>query len=522
MIKNIGYLNSNFLTQAKKLFLYLAIFLLAFGIRVLFINSNPTPQVDEAASFFISTPNKKDPEGELFKTSENYYKLNLKQPTYKGKDLNNLLFQPEHTIEGLFNDLSSIRLQKLDRPHPSLYYTFARIWNHNLGEFHKDIYLQHLRSLNLVFFIFSFFYMYKLLSLIKKDDIFISTGLIFAFLNVGTIVNCALAREYALQETLFIVTTYIGIKLLKQINENKTISIKQSILYSIGFSLFLVSGYFAFIYFALLFILFFTKIIFNKSKHNLIIITLTLLTTFIMTIVLCPNYFDFKTENCHYSTILSHFMNIASYNNNFLNESFIYLIKYLFYPVLVSLITFCTFFNIYASAEKNELNIPNPKQNLYTILFIVFAWVIIAMNLAPYQSLRFISPALPVLAIIYPLIMNQRKKISKILLVLIFLTITFKTITSPNWLDNDRIRYTPNLSDKIYPIVLVEPNYFTMTYSFFNIPPNTVVHITKEIPQQTYKLKRYKLVCASSSLPDLKPLCTKIFFNVYIHFIFNK
>ena len=83
--------------------------------------------------------------------------------------------------------------------------------------------------------------MYKLLSLIHNRALFISIGLCFAFFNVGSITLVALGREYALQEALFILSTYLLLKFYKKLEIKTRVSVKEIFVFALGFSLFLFS-----------------------------------------------------------------------------------------------------------------------------------------------------------------------------------------------------------------------------------------------------------------------------------------
>ena len=511
MNANLEEFYKNGLTWIKSYFWILLVFLLAFLFRFFLIESNPHIQVDEPATFYISAPSVESKSQDFLKKDWDKFSIE-KQRNYSGQELNNLLFKPESSIKSMVEDLKLTRLQKMDRQHPSLYYSLVRIWNNYLGDFDKDKYLLHARMLNLIFFCFSFFFMYRLLALIKNDKIFITIALIFAFLNVGSISLSALAREYALQETFFILTTYYTLFLYKKIDIGERISLKTSVLCSLSFALFLVSSYFSVVYYAILFLILFAKSIVKKSKKHINLLVLIILVSAIFTLILCPNYFDFKTNNEHYNSVSSAFSLLAFLSSSVpLVQAFKYLLVNLIYPPVLYFVFFFIFLSRFQMIDMKRDSSDEQKNIITFLLIIVGFWFAIVLFLTPYKCLRFFAAGISVFSLLFSLMTFNFKLYIKTLLAIIFIMFTLVTYTTGTWYDTyDRSVIYQEETTNSLPSVVLNPTYFFLDYAFLSLNENNIVRFEDKNLLKNLPIKGlYKLVCDKNTKPNSKvtPMC---------------
>ena len=511
-------LYNNGLVWIKSFFGILLVFLLAFLFRYFLIVANPYIQTDEPSTFYISSPSVVSESSAFFKKDWGNFNIE-KQRFYSGAEFNNLLFKPDSSIKSMLEDLRLTRLQTMDRQHPSLYFSLVRIWDNYLGDFDKDKYLIHARKLNLVFFCLSFFFLYKLLALIKDDKNFITLALVFAFFNVGSISLAVLAREYALQEAFFILVTYFALILFKKIDSNEKITIKTTILGALAFALFLDSGYFSVVYFVMLGTLLLIKSALKNPRAILNLIIMFLL-SIIFTWVLCPNYFDFKTNNEHYSSVASAFSVIGFFvDTKVLETSFIYLLKNLLYPFilyLVSLIVLLSRFDLIVLEES----FTKKEKNVVSCLVLLAAfWIFGVLFLTPYKCLRYFAAGIPIFSLIILLMFSQIKLYMRRILAVAFVMFTLITYTTGVWYDTyDRSVIYQEETTNSLPSVVINPTFFFLDYAFLSLNENNTVRFEGKNNLNSLPIKGlYKLVCDENTRPKTKATPKNIWnMRVYI------
>lgn len=441
----------------KRIFIYVLIFVSAMLLRYFLIQSCPLIQVDEPSSFYVTTPSNSDKNASFSKKSWCRFEFE-KDKEFPIIELQNLLFSVKPGLDSLISDLKIIRTQSIDRQHPCLYYYLLRIWDSSLNDFDYTLFLNHARSLNLIFFIFSFFFLYKLLSLIKNDRVFISTGLIFTFFSLGTLNLTVMAREYELQMLFFIIVSYIFCLIYKSINENRMIQNYKIPIYGISFGLFLLSGYFSTIYaFFVIFTLFVISIV-KRNKINLLKLLLIIIFALTTVLVLCPDYFIFSKGNEHYKTIADTILSPFGADNikALFNALKYYLPKYLFYlPVLCIIFAFLIFDCFINKNWRKTF-----KSENYVLILILFSliWVFLTMFLTPHKASRFILPSIPVLSLVLTILTCKiETKILRYFIILCFVGISIFHCIKQSYYDvYDRSDFFMNTKDTSFPIVINE------------------------------------------------------------------
>ncbi len=501
----------------------LLVFVVAFLFRFLLIQANPCIQVDEPATFYVSTPTVVSNDNDFFKIDWSNFNIK-KQKDYSGLKVNNLLFKPDASFESMIKDIKQIRQQALDRQHPSLYYCVVRIWNNNLGDFDKDKYLIHARMLNLLFFSFSFFFMFKLLSLIKDDKSFIALALVFCFLNIGSISLAALAREYALQETFFILVAYLALFLYKKIDSLERISVKTTLLTSLSFALFLTAGYFSVVFLILILVLLFIKAATKKTKM-IISLALIVLISVLFTLIICPNYLDFKTSNEHFNSVIASLSFSGIINSEVLECFLKYLLKNLFYPfilyfiALIFLLYSINIINLESFLTKKE------KKQICCLVIIVGFWILGVLFLTPYKCLRFFAAGLPIFSMIILLMVSGFRPYLRVILAITFILFTLRSYTTGQWYDTyDRTTTYQEDTLKSLPSVVVNPTYFFFNYTFLNLNKDTNIRFEDESNLKNLQIKGlYKLICNNNTTkPKAKGLSSpKKIWDMQMYLILN-
>ena len=364
-----------FIEFMKKFYIYILIFIVGLGFRAYALSTQPALHIDEPCSFAgTSTSNELD-KGVRFKRKWDDFNLTYGKE-YKAGDIRKTLFIGEKTVPSVLKDLNTLREDNFDRQHPTLYYSVLRIWNLGLGDFDFHKYIDYARSLNILFYVISFFFMFRLLSLIKDDKKFISLGLFFTAVNGGSIMLCTMAREYSLMEMLYIITTFIAFDISRKIIDNKNISTKMLFIYPIGLSLFLLSGYYAIVYAGIIIFLLILLSIYYKRWENLIKILNILMITIIYTTLLYPDYFNFSCNNEHYDSVKGNFFNTLRMDIELKLESFTdHLNRYLygkFFAVIIYIVSLNFIIPDLKICEDKNFN----KKELSTLAVIILCTMI--------------------------------------------------------------------------------------------------------------------------------------------------
>ena len=434
----------------KNFFVIILIFLCTLAIRIYAIEHKIASHCDETFTYYSSTPANISPDGEeYFKKTFNQFYIEYGKE-YNIKELKQSLFGAGRSLSSITNDLKTLRNNNIERQHTNLYYSIIRIWNAGIDGTDYHTLTRHSAYLNLIFFVFSFFFMYKLLSLIKDDKKFISLGLFFAFISTGSISNTLLIREYELMGLFFIIAVYVSLKIVK----TSKITKKNFILYPISYSLFLLSGYYALIFEGLL--LFFITMYFLLKKEFLNILKMLVIIcfTYLFTILIYPSYFDFRTNNEHYGTVIN---SLFDFNSSIRDILFYYplmdITDYLFYKsLIVILLLVGIILIIYRLIKKKSLLTENKftKQDLITIWLIlisIFIWDIIVALTIPFKVIRYFLPSIPILSLLLVIITYRLKWDFKSFLLPIVIIVYLGSAFIPLFDKQMKIPYTGRITN---------------------------------------------------------------------------
>ncbi|MBR2524941.1 hypothetical protein IKE67_00595 [bacterium] len=275
--------------------------------------------------------------------------------------------------------------------------------------------------------------MFKLLSLIKKDDNFIILGLLFGFVCIGSTLTMLLMRPYALQECLFIIVNYTLILLWKKIKNNEKLNIKDICLYSLVFSLFLQTGYFTLIYAGIVFVFTIIALILYKKSYYLKNFLLISSLAIIFTWICYPGYFDFHTDNEHIETV-SKAANSFNWTvlKNTAGNLLEYLKAFIIYPVIfIPLLILFIYGKLVPSVRKFLFDdrILAKEQLCICLSIISFCimWAIISCYIAPYPTFRYIAAASVFFALLSAMLSYNFKRYIQILILIVYFICSINT-----------------------------------------------------------------------------------------------
>ena len=259
------------------------LFAVLFFVRANNINIKNQLHSDEVFSLMLSTCN-------------GYYHEPIPDGTYTGEELKRMItVDDEGGVKGAFSDIARLWKNNGDAPHASLYYMVLRMALIGFDEFGVHEFAWRGGGLNLLFFVLSFFLMYKLLRrLFGGNTLLVLAGLAMAFGNWMSIRNTLLIREYQMAETGIILLTLIGVSFVQSVRAGKTVDHRKlCVSLSLAIAYVISLGYFNAIY-----VLFFgcgVMAACHKYKRNDYIWMLLLsgAAAIIVALILYPGFFNF-------------------------------------------------------------------------------------------------------------------------------------------------------------------------------------------------------------------------------------
>ena len=483
----------------------LIIFAIALTLRIYAICHKTSDLFDITSSFGCSTPNNLFRDEQEFK----YYwsEIDFKSgENYTAEELKKALFENKTDLKSIIEDLITLHVTTIDTQHPNLYYTLFRIWNIGLDYSTPKSMMVRGCCFNLIFFSLSFFFMFKLLSLIWKDKRFILLGLFFAFVSTGSISNTLLVRSYQMFEAFTVLMLYLFLKAYDKINNKDfKFSVKDYFKYPLGFSLVLLTHYYSMILFFILNVIILGKCIIVKNIRFLKSFCIMTALTVLAVLLFCPLYFDnflviehfdgvyklFKLKelfNYAYTLKLFEWWGISIFNN------------YLFYIVLF----------VFAIIKRSVLNLENFKTfelKRFGLIFLpVLIFNYILMVISPFyepSSIRYVIESFPVISILLTLATYCFREVFIYFFILLTLSTTFISLKTNLSMKNSPYKnlgvvnyyqdfsyydvspYIYNDKNEIIPVVILNRNWEYPNYIFY-LPNNAIVRIEDFLNVEEY------------------------------------
>lgn len=465
----------------------IAIFLFAFFIRIFYITEKAGIHIDEGLTHVVASFN----EYQWEKPFE-------KGKVYTGKELKNLTFKNNTNLKEALKDVKKLRKNNgTDTSHPTLYNSIYLLWMQGENPISMKNFIYKGCGLNLLFFIFSFFLMYKILQKLFPDNFVIIPGLAFAYFNTGSISNTLFMKPYQLQEMAFVTLTYIFIYNFQKLSSKESIiNKKNGIFIALSIALTMLTGYFALLYLTILGLILISLCLKNKQFKNILFLISSFIGALILVFAFYPGFLNGLTSvraNDVTGNILSANFYSIIYSTIFY---FSITISYLMYtPLLIML--------VYGLWQKKI------KYNKLSLLLIIVGIIYsaIVMYIAPFKVLRYIVPIFPVISLILPTIINGTEGFSKkllsvttILLLIIYAVFPFSTVDYTNYSPYNYFRSKiENINDTEYekfkfiqkpelPVVIVNnPEYSCYMNLIFNMPDNQkyeIFDVTDKIPDK--------------------------------------
>lgn len=368
------------------------VFILTLLLRINYANQKVGFHIDEVLSINISH------------RSEYLWTVPLPlDKFYSGKELKTMVLFNDNSLKDALYDIKGMHKYSQDKPHTNLYYTFLRLSFIGADNTNAENIVWQGVSLNLVFFILSFFIMYKILNILFIDKTLIPFGLFVAFANTGSISNTLFIRPYQMQECFFLLLTYIFIILYKDIENKRLISVKNFFITSLTIALTLLTGYLAPIYIGLLLTILIIYSIKTKQYKNIYFLIGITITSLLFAVIGYLSYF--KAFNCYISKKAINDVTNFVFNLRLTIKGYIEaLTPYLFYLPCLCILAIAKADQIFNKVDKSSL-----KLSKY-LLLVSFTATFLIMLFVPFKILRYVMSLFPILSITYPYCIDNLKR----------------------------------------------------------------------------------------------------------------
>ena len=497
----------------KENWIYLVIFVILLVLRIIAIDTKTSFFFDDVASFNASTPNNTFTQGVKYKYSWADIRFEHGK-NYKAYEVKKLLFESKPNLKSICKDLATLHSETLDRQHPNLYYSILRVWSSGVDYSDANALKWRGCSLNLIFFAFSFFFMFKLLNLIKPEKKFIALGLFFAFVSTGAISNTLLIRPYPLMEVFFTFALYYLVVMYKAAGQNINFTKKQIILYSLGICGFLLINYYSMLLLALIFIAISCRCFQTDDIKTLKTMTLTYGLAIVLTLLFCPLYLE-NFKNIEHmpetkdAATLSNFLDFHWYGLYL----FEILSKFVFYNIVMYIILFAM--AIVGIPVFNDKKFSKEETKYFALICMgSFLWAYLICTICPfheYPASRYVIACVPIFGLLLGMI-NYRLRIQYLVISIIITLIAsfvparfditafnskyknFGVISFFKDFEYFNINKDVNRKDgSKRPVVIANRNWIWPNY-IVNLDNDTIIRFEDNVPPKNYVFKDYVLI----------------------------
>ncbi|GHU10985.1 hypothetical protein FACS189449_01520 [Alphaproteobacteria bacterium] len=380
---------------SSKYFVLLAL-ILSIGARLYWIPQKAGLYLDESLSIILSE----------CKNPWAFTKLFDENKMYTGEEIRNIAWGTSSSFSDALSDVKQLHIDVNDSPHTNLYYSILRLCLTGTDCSLRDV-INRGCYLNMFFWLFSFFFLYKLLKRLFDDDLVIAVTLLVTFISTASLSNAMFMRTYCLQETLFIILTYVFVCNYQSIDEqSKKYNWKDVLPLSLLCSFVLLSGYLAIAYVLMLIGVLAIISWMKDQKRN----TVFLMASFVLSLLLANVFYLKYLEGFSAGS----YMAVKCYNillnyKDFLLDSLKSTAKVLEYVFMYLLSPFAiTFIAVYLlSFQKIRWENFIRNDRIATIVFACcLLWSVSSFFEIPYGNCRYIMSVSPMLALIVAIIID--------------------------------------------------------------------------------------------------------------------
>lgn len=381
----------------------LAIFAVALSARLYWIGEKQGMHIDETLSCrlaFYNTPPWLDDAKKRGGVSK----------IFTGAELKKITLSCDPSVSAALDTVKKLRKDNRDSPHTNFYYSLLRLWwIGNDGKASLSSLIWHGCSLNLLFFVGTFWAMFAMLKKLfgAENRGAVCVGLAATTLNTGAISNTLFIRPYALQEPFFVLFTLGFVVLLKKIRGNEPIvSPKNLFLFTGLTALTLLTAYFAVVYVILLFAVLIFFAFRGNEKKSVPFLCVVFAGTVGLAMVIYPGYIDgffgYRGAEAAGKFALDTLGKNLGDSLHAVASSFCDALYYT--PILALLVVFGIwryFFEKQDEQLRGKVEVPSAGRRFQAwlpplLVGIALAWCCACMFLAPYKTMRYVMALFPI------------------------------------------------------------------------------------------------------------------------------
>ena len=404
---------------------------------------------------------------------------NIKNYTNKkGYDILKDLTIDDKSIKDCFYDIKRLYEKTNDPFISNLYYTLLRLAFIGREVVNIKNIIMTGTILNCIFFIISFIFLYKILKLIFEDKYdYILFSLFIMSLSPISISFSMFLRAYQMQETFFIVITYLVINTIY----NNKYSIKNLIITTIITGI----GYLT-LYSSMLFVLILSAMLFiNYIEHLKNINKINILTPLIkienykIIIYYAVSFISaLLVSRLLYNSFFSSLFdanNRASNSLKFSGQLFNYINDLSFNGLLIFLFIFIIIYLFYTIKKYKMVYISIKEANFKLLIFIIILGILYALLgdlTSPYKLERYSAPSYILIIFIFPLVFSiiNDNRIKYIMFIFLSIIYIYNVTNSKRFsyfekIDKDRYVLTENVHVYTYKTFF---NHYGYTYEYLN------------------------------------------------------
>jgi hypothetical protein len=369
---------------------------------------------------------------------------------YTGAEMRKLSWASSSSFMDAFSDIKQLHVDCKDSPHTNLYYSALRLCLTGADGQLKSIIARGC-YLNIFFFLFSFFFLYKLLKRLFDDDLVIATTVLVAFVNTASISSALYIRPYVLQETFFILLTYVFTRIYQTIERNSgKYKWTHIIPLSVLLSFVLLTGYLSLIYVILLLGTLIMLSLIRDQRRMVILLLVSFALSLAFANTFYRKYFDgfLSYRALEGFSMLSYKMLICNLFRS-LSKAFEF-IAYLLLPFFIICLPFF---------KKYNLRIERNDQIALIIVICCTLYIISALAVVVYKDFHYVVPAFPLLTLVIPVIFRGtaydglKKNMVLASIVSAYIFIAFNSLEQDGYFIKQRIKNLYRDSGKKFPFI---------------------------------------------------------------------
>lgn len=375
-------MKNTYFSGSRSTWAVVLIFLLAFSVRLYWIDEKETLYGDELTSLCLAynQPGWGDQTFELNRV-------------YTGEELRALSYVDQQGgLGGLAEDLAALHIDNRDLSHASLYYMLLRCALTPVQTPSMDMLKWYGCGLNLLIFAVSFILLWKLLRrFFPRDGLLVCLVLALAFLSRASVNNTIYVREYALAECLMTAWAYWSLLAVSRQREGiPLLTVRFTASGAVLAALLLSCGYFNALFVALTLLWLLVACVRRREWRNAAVCVVVPAAALLLCLAMYRGFFNFLTD-VRTEEVVS---NASA--DGFLTNLYAAVRMGIY---IMGMYTLTPFVSLLLVAGIGVLAVRRQRWRMQErwLLACVLVWGVVIFFLAPWKEPRFVVPVFPLL-----------------------------------------------------------------------------------------------------------------------------